>query len=270
MKSNKRSNKKLVLKIGHNIEKQIGLVTGQKIEQKIGREIGQKIRQEIGQEVESGPIQESRTRWYNSSLLMTLQPHSPGCLTDHYPIKFSRPDGRMPISSLFISQVPRTLRLTTETLTYFQFCPRCWKNVSFLEFVIMLSQSTPLNPLQHGFRPNRSCVSRLIQHVNFLASSLDNGGKIDNIYLDMAKAFDSVPHQKLLCKLRYYGFRDPLLSWIADYLTNRRHCVIIDGSSSCWKPDTSDVLQGFLIGPSSFLKPARNHTSAVRWWCKIM
>lgn len=70
-----------------------------------------------------------------------------------------------------------------------------------------------LNPLQQGFRPNRSCVSRLIQHVNFLALSRDNGGKIYIIYLDMAKAFDGVPHQKLLFKLRYYGFRDPLLSW---------------------------------------------------------
>ena len=82
-----------------------------------------------------------------------------------------------------------------------------------------------LNPLQQGFRSNRSCVSRLIQHVNFLALSRDNGGKIYIIYLDMAKAFDRVPHQKLLFKLRYYGFRDPLLSWVADYLTNRRHCV---------------------------------------------
>lgn len=110
-----------------------------------------------------------------------------------------------------------------------------------------------LNSLQHGFRPNRSCVSQLIQHVHFLASSMDNGGKIDIIYLDMAKAFESVPHQKLLYKLRYYGFRDPLLSWIADYLTNRRHCVIIDGSSSSLKPVTSGVLQGFLFGPILFL-----------------
>ena len=52
-----------------------------------------------------------------------------------------------------------------------------------------------LNTLQYGFRLNRSCVSQSIQHVYFLASSIDNGGKIDNIYLDMAKAFDMVPQQ---------------------------------------------------------------------------
>ena len=69
-------------------------------------------------------------------------------------------------------------------------------------------------------------------YVHFLVSTLDSGGQVDTIYLDMAKAFDRVPHQKLLYKLRYLGFRDPLLSWIEDYLTNRRHRVIIEGVAS--------------------------------------
>ena len=110
-----------------------------------------------------------------------------------------------------------------------------------------------LNPSQHGFRQKRSCVTQLIQYVHLLASTLDFGGQIDSIYLDMAKAFDRVPHQKLLYKLRFYGFRDPLLSWIEDYLTNRRHRVIIDGMSSHWKHVTSGVPQGSLIGPILFL-----------------
>lgn len=67
---------------------------------------------------------------------MTLQPHSPGYSTNHYPMEFSRPAGRTPISSLFISQVLETLSLTTEAYLYFQFCLRCWRNVSFLEFII--------------------------------------------------------------------------------------------------------------------------------------
>ena len=71
-----------------------------------------------------------------------------------------------------------------------------------------------LNLLQHGFRHNRLCVTQLIQHVHFLASTQDIGGQVDSIYLEMVKAFDMVPHQKLLYKLRFFGFRDPLLSWI--------------------------------------------------------
>ena len=101
-----------------------------------------------------------------------------------------------------------------------------------------------LNPSQHGFRPNRSCVTQLLQHVYLLASTSDTGDQIDSIHLDMAKAFDRVPHQKLIYKLRFYAFRDPLLSWIEDYLTNRRHRVIIDGMSSP---------QGLLRGSSGFL-----------------
>ena len=55
-----------------------------------------------------------------------------------------------------------------------------------------------LSPSQHGFRRYRSCVTQLLQYVHNLATSLDAGGQIDNIYLDMEKAFDRVPHEKLL------------------------------------------------------------------------
>ena len=100
-----------------------------------------------------------------------------------------------------------------------------------------------LNLLQHGFRHNRSCVTQLIQHVHFLSSTRDILGHVDSIYLDMVKAFDRVPHQKLLYKLRFSGFHDPLLGWIEDYLTNRQHRVMIVGMASQWKPVTSRVPQ---------------------------
>ena len=94
----------------------------------------------------------------------------------------------------------------------------------------------------------------MIQYVH-LASKLDSGGQVDTIYLDMAKAFDRVPNQKLLYKPRYLGFRDPLLSWIEDYLTNRRHRtrVTIEGMASQWKLVTSGVPQSSIIGPILFL-----------------
>ena len=110
-----------------------------------------------------------------------------------------------------------------------------------------------LHPDQHAFRKLRSCVTQLVQHVHSLAETLDSGGQTDVIYLDMAKAFDRVPHEKLLYKLEMLGLRNPLLAWIKDYLTNRRHRVIIEGTASDWKRATSGVPQGSIIGPSLFL-----------------
>lgn len=86
-----------------------------------------------------------------------------------------------------------------------------------------------------------------------LASTLDIGGQMGNIYLVVANAFDKVPHQKLLYKLEFYGFGNPFLSWIEDYLTNRRHRIMIGGFSTDWKPVSSAVPQGSLIGPILFL-----------------
>ena len=54
---------------------------------------------------------------------------------------------------------------------------------------------------QHGFRKQKSCITQLLQIVHSMAKSLDDGIHTDVIYLDMAKAFDKVPLEKLLYKL---------------------------------------------------------------------
>ena len=105
-----------------------------------------------------------------------------------------------------------------------------------------------LSPSQHGFRRYRSRVMQILQYVHNLATSLDAGEQIDNLYLDMETAFDQASHEKLLYKLEYSGFHNPLLHWISDYLTNKWHRVSIDGISSDWKYVSSGVPQGSIIG----------------------
>ena len=66
---------------------------------------------------------------------------------------------------------------------------------------------------QHGFRKGRSCSSQLLEVIEDWSNSLDAGSNIDCIYLDYQKAYDSVPHERLLKKLAAYGIRGDLLDW---------------------------------------------------------
>ena len=79
-----------------------------------------------------------------------------------------------------------------------------------------LDRNNILTDAQHGFRKRRSCESQLILTVKDLASSLDLKEQIDLILLYFSKAFDKVPHERLLYKMEYYGIRGHMNSWIRD------------------------------------------------------
>jgi hypothetical protein len=116
-----------------------------------------------------------------------------------------------------------------------------------------LDQHHILTDRQFGFRKRHSCDAQLILTIQDLASSLDSGQQIDAILLDFSKAFDKVPHQRLLHKARYYGL-DPLsVSWIEDFLSGRSQRVIVEGQSSASAQVTSGVPQGTVLGPLLFL-----------------
>jgi len=73
-------------------------------------------------------------------------------------------------------------------------------------------------PHQHGFRSKRSCVTQLLEVVDHWSEVIEQGGKLDCIYLDFAKAFDTVPYQRLLQKLYAYGIRSNVHGWIEAFL----------------------------------------------------
>ena len=79
------------------------------------------------------------------------------------------------------------------------------------------------------------------------------GSPVNIIYLDFQKAFDKVPHQRLLLKLKAHGIGDSIIDWIEQWLTNRIQRVVVDGEVSNWKSGLRGVPQGLVLGPILFL-----------------
>ena len=132
-----------------------------------------------------------------------------------------------------------------------------------------LEKNNLLADCQHGFRSKRSCESQLLNFTQELLQGLASGQQYDVNVMDFSKAFDRVPHQRLLKKAEYYGIEGPVHSWLSSFLDQRSQRVILDGDSSDFCRVISGVPQGTVLGPVLFLIFINDLPSVISSKCRL-
>ena len=87
---------------------------------------------------------------------------------------------------------------------------------------------------QYGFIKGRSTFQQLLKVLDDWTAKLENGGRIDVLSTDLEKAFDRVPHRKLLRKLKIYNLYPDIIDWIKAFLCDRKQRVHLNGIYSSW------------------------------------
>ena len=129
------------------------------------------------------------------------------------------------------SEKPGNYRAVSLTLMVCKLLERFLKDriYEYLEKYSLLTDS------QHGFVKGRSCLASLIEFFEEVIKEIDEGRTVDVFYMDFSKAFDKLPHERLIQKVMRHGISGTLAVWIKNWLKGRKLRVVVEGKLSAWR-----------------------------------
>ena len=133
-------------------------------------------------------------------------------------------------------------------LTHAIFNNKCNNNYLWSD----LNQHGLLNSFQSGFRRRHSTQTAVAYFCDTIRRSTDAGKLTGTLFIDLKKAFDTFPHDDLICKLKRFDLEENSLAWLTSYLTNRTQAVCVEDELSSPMPTLSGVPQGSILGPLLF------------------